>query len=325
VLQQMPWSRFAMRPPVPEGAVAGLEHAPPGELLRQLSHVCHLEDAVRIVEDSSIRTSIVRDRSLLNRTRLGVCWLSGNWWYHGSRYGNIRFDFDWADLIRDQRPFWVEEMAYTIPAYRIVLLPSEMRNPRVKAIGEEPIPLDPYPSDEPGGPLYYHGPSGAWYFNRENVTSEFLVIRDLPLVACRGIGFEDHSDRYCNKHRNSPHECRHFDAAGMHVGSRFVAALAARQAEGENWTTASSLLEANDCWNAWSWLMRRLGMAADILEGAPPNPSLLALSKAILLAWAVEQEATAIELTTYEPSRGDLDNALNWVLTEAFPQVKGLL
>jgi hypothetical protein len=80
--------------------------------LTTVRHVVHLPLARRIVEDGRIKAGLVYDESRLNKSRIGVAWVSANTWGPGSIYGTVEFQFAWADLVAGQKVYWVEAMNY---------------------------------------------------------------------------------------------------------------------------------------------------------------------------------------------------------------------
>ena len=66
-------------------------------------------------------SSLVWDESKLKNTRTCIAWLSPNLWVNGSFYGNIKFGFDWEELIDGKKFYWVEAIPYSTPAYRILI------------------------------------------------------------------------------------------------------------------------------------------------------------------------------------------------------------
>src|SRR5262245_8433363 len=74
--------------------------------LSTVYHIAHVSDAFRIFEDRRLRATLVTDESRLRETRSSVTWLSPNIWYSGSFYGNIRFEFDWKELVYDKQFYW---------------------------------------------------------------------------------------------------------------------------------------------------------------------------------------------------------------------------
>jgi hypothetical protein len=51
--------------------------------------------------------------------------LSPNDWNAGFRYGNVRFTFDWAALVANKKAYWVESIAYGVPACRILVTDTD--------------------------------------------------------------------------------------------------------------------------------------------------------------------------------------------------------
>lgn len=151
-----------------------------------------------------MRAGLVYDESRLNHTRTCVSWASANTWAEGSIYGNVQFTFDWADIIRDRRVFWVEDMpGYRPPAYRLLLTDRELS----PGVSRNVIPYD---SAADKGPLRER--DGVWYWN-DNYTSEFMIEDDLPLRRCRSISFIRHRRDICRLHGSS---------CGVRTASEFV-------------------------------------------------------------------------------------------------------
>src|SRR5882672_4970637 len=109
-------------------------------------YICHVEDAYRIFEDGRIRSSLVWDKSKLRNTRTCVSWASANTWAGGSIYGNIRFDFDWAELIEGKQFYWVEAIKYQPHAFRILVSEND----------HSPAGLARYDAESGDGPLFYN-------------------------------------------------------------------------------------------------------------------------------------------------------------------------
>jgi hypothetical protein len=149
-------------------------------------HVAHLPTAKRIIEDGTIKSSLIYDKSVLNRSRISVSWLSANTWAYGSLYGTVSFAFSWPDIIEDQNFFWVEAMTdYNPTAFRLLLSERDVPSRHV-------IPYDPVRDD---GPLRLV--DGEWFW-AGHLTSEFMLEDDISLRRSEQLGFEKHNDRYCN-------------------------------------------------------------------------------------------------------------------------------
>jgi len=184
--------------------------------LDTVHHICHVSDAYRIFEDGRIRSSLVWDESKLRNTRTCVAWLSPNTWVQGSIYGNIRFDFDWRDLIEGKQFYWVEAVTrYRPPAYRILITSDE---PTIK--------LNRYSPKRGNGPLYYDSANDQWYCNRE-YSGEFLLDEDLWLPECKLVGFEDHHAQIC-KNRDRV-DCGQRGREGYQAGAELLSRLIGQQ------------------------------------------------------------------------------------------------
>jgi hypothetical protein len=157
--------------------------------LTTVRHVVHVPFARRIVEDKRIKAGLIYDESRLKETRINVTWVSANTWGPGSIYGTVEFQFAWADLVADQKIYWVEAMDYSPNAYRLLL-------------SKQDIPaglITPYDPAKDEGPLRFQ--DGKYYWRGE-YTSEFMIEDDLLLERCTGINFVLHHQNYCRPFGN---------------------------------------------------------------------------------------------------------------------------
>lgn len=172
-------------------------------------YICHLNDAFRVFEDRRIRSSLVWDESKLRSTRKCVSWASANTWFNGSIYGNVRFEFDWKELVHGKRFYWVEAIAYNPDAFRILISDNEHSD------------LKEYDVASGDGPLFYHSKSDTWYRNGK-LTSEFLFDDDLVLQDCTKVGFEDHHPTKCRRLKS---QCPYLGKRGVEVGAKLLARI----------------------------------------------------------------------------------------------------
>lgn len=181
VLSVADWEEYKFNIPV-----SGAPGAEAFEL-KAVSHIAHLKDARRILEDGVLRAGLVNDQSLLDTTRTRVTFFSANAWHNGSIYGNVEWRFDWEQLVSKRKIFWVEKRTGNrFPAYRFLL---SDRDPKL-------FPgLIPYDPKVDVGPLREQG--GNWYVNRKDVVSEFLVDGDLEIDNCTEFDFVHHHPDYC--------------------------------------------------------------------------------------------------------------------------------
>ncbi len=175
-------------------------------------HICHVHDALRVFEDGRIRSSLVWDESRLRNTRTCVSWVSPNLWFSGSIYGNVRFDFEWRELIKGKWFYWVEAITrYNPPAYRILISASD----------QSELGLKRYDPTRRDGPLFHDPKTNMWYRNG-NYTGEILVDTDLWLADSKKIGFWDHHVTIC---KNARSQCRDLGKRRYEAGAELIARL----------------------------------------------------------------------------------------------------
>lgn len=179
--------------------------------LLTISHVTHLNDALNIFQAGKINAGLVSDESLLNKDRTLVVWLSPNDWNGagGSRYGNVSFNFDWKKLINSKNFYWVESIAYSIPAPRILV--TDKHYSRFSK-------YDPTTGD---GPWWYREEDGIHYWNGK-IALEIVIERDIYLNEMKSFDFVKHSQNKCSI---DPVNCPDLGLSQFHAGPRFICAL----------------------------------------------------------------------------------------------------
>jgi hypothetical protein len=154
--------------------------------LEIVQHIAHVPTAKRIIEDGRIKSGLIYDQSVLNRSRISVAWLSANTWASGSMYGTVAFEFPWDDIVRGQNIYWVEAITEYKPiAFRFLLSKRDVPSRHVQ-------PYDPKRDD---GPLRLR--EGKWYW-ASNLTSEFMVEEDLSIERSTALNFVPHHPTYCS-------------------------------------------------------------------------------------------------------------------------------
>ncbi len=305
-MSRPPWYRF--RVCGPGGQCDQVEKLLPP--LDSVAHVAHVPTALRIIEDRRLRADLVFDKSKLNTERIRVVWLSPNDWHGagGFRYGNIRFHFEWERLISGKRVYWVESIAYGIPACRILLTDEDYSN-----ILE---PCNPTIGDG----SWWASQSGKHYWN-DNFCLEVMVEGDLDLDLVTEVSFVTHHPRYCNiDWQTCPYRGRNGDIAG----AEFIAAVISRQCsldlpglvvEGSEGPAPSWSL-----YGAVNLLQMRIGRECGGVTGyvARSDPSARALARAILGSYASSGNGGDIKrLAAFFKSVDDLKGAILDVIAEA--------
>ena len=151
----------------------------------ELFHVTHLDIGYRILDECIIRPALIGDESKLNTERILVNWLSPNEWFPGYRYGNIRFRYDFQQLMEGKKMYWVEAMtSYNPTALRLLLSKKDYTD-------YELIEYRPRIDD---GPLRYK--NKEWLMD-SRFTYEIMVDEPLYISECKSIDFVKHHEHMC--------------------------------------------------------------------------------------------------------------------------------
>jgi hypothetical protein len=160
-----------------------------------VSHVAHLHVAQRIMQDQSINAALVSDESKLNTKRILVSWLSPNDWggAGGFRYGNVRYTYNFQALIAGKNYYWVEDIAYGIPACRILVTSQDRSNL-----------LTPYDPTRGDGP-WWHNTERKTHYRNGLKCLEFMFEEDLDVADAVSLDYVTHSpDKCCISARDCP-------------------------------------------------------------------------------------------------------------------------
>ena len=199
-----PWEAFKVGTPATKGFSNDCKP------FTTVTHTSHIDQALKILEAGKIRQYLVFDESMLNNQRILVSWLSPNYWSSGFRYGNVMFDFNFSSLIEKKKFYWVESIAYTIPACRILVTNKDHDH--------HLIPYDPATK---GGPWWQDPSDGRHYFNG-GYCLEFMFEQDIELQHMSGFFFVDHHSAYCSVNRNNPEKCPERGLKASPAGGRFI-------------------------------------------------------------------------------------------------------
>lgn len=175
-------------------------------------HVAHLETADRILKDKQCRAGLIYDKSILNKERILVNWLSPNTWSNGSRYGNVGFGMDFKDLAEGMHYYWVESISYGIVACRILITDQDHDDE-----------LERYDPTKRDGPWFFDIEENVHYWNG-NYTLEFMFEGDIKISAFSSLHFFDHHDKFCNVDHET---CKDKSISSADAGERFIAGILA--------------------------------------------------------------------------------------------------
>lgn len=155
-----------------------------------ISHVAHIENALSILKSKTLVPQLVRDLSKLKKRRILVNWLSPNFWANGFRYGNVSFSFEFRELIKDKRFYWVEALKHTPTS------PTACRILITRVNRDQSPYLDIYDPEQKDGPWWWNKRKDKHHWN-SRFALEFMFEGELSLDDCLEIDFVKHHDHQC--------------------------------------------------------------------------------------------------------------------------------
>lgn len=251
------------------------------QLLTAASHVAHLDAALRIVEEGKIRAGLVYDESKLRTRRILVVWFSPNDWVQGFRYGNVRFTFNWAPLVRDRKYYWVESVPHSPPGGRILVTSKDYTSE-----------LEEYDPTLGDGPWWYDVANDRHYWNG-NFCLEIMIEDDLTVAESGEVDFVNHHPNGCSVDWRT---CTTRGLKRAEASARFLAALVAQgiDAAALKFTQdeLGSTLPTSTLQDAWSKLgadLSKVGGATHHGQ-AVSRPTSLVIARAILASYAQSRQ-----------------------------------
>lgn len=297
------WSKFKVGAP----AINGFN--PNCLRFETISHTSHVEPALNILDRGEIRPYLIFDESKLNDQRILVSWLSPNHWGVGFRYGNIRFQFDFKSLIKNKRFYWVESIAYKIPACRILVTDKNHDGD-----------LERYDPTAKEGPWWHDTASDQHYYNG-NHCLEFMFECSVSMKDIRAVDFVDHHPEYCSIHRTTPDLCKELGYRSHRGGAMFMARAVASGFSLEN---LSPYLIQDDGRPTFmlkysfeelcSRVSRNVSFDGDLKANSKKAS---AVSQAICSAYSFHQIDTAKKLASLFRSEEECDSVLAMAVSKA--------
>jgi hypothetical protein len=179
-----------------------------------ISHGAHINTSLNILRKGYLSAGLVFDKSKLNKKRILVNWLSPNQWTIGFRYGNISFNFPFEEIIKNKKFYWIESIAYGIPACRILITENQYDF------------LEKYYPQKKNGPWWYDSKNKKHYFN-SSYCLEFMYEGELSLSNKIKISFVSHNSKYCSEYRNYPRLCKELGLRASKAGAIFISKIIA--------------------------------------------------------------------------------------------------
>jgi len=284
----------------------------------EVSHVSHIKNALNIVSEGKLKSGLIFDESKLNEKRILVNWVSPNDWggAGGFRYGHIRFTFDWQKLINRMNYYWVESIAYGIPACRILV--SEKDYSDILAV------YDPTLRDGP----WWYDKSDETHYRNGHYCLEIMIERDLDLSEVIKVDFVQHHPSFCCLTRCCTEQKFHSSKAG----SIFISGILGRNIDC-NWLKFykknedrlkldRSFEDSVEC--IWRYLEDIDDFSGSLKS---TDDAALPLARAILCAYANSNHDDVEKLASFFKSRTSLKYSCAKLLAESFgiPKWKILL
>lgn len=231
-----------------------------------VSHIAHIKQAWEILDSGMIKANLIRDESKLNKYRIEVAWFSPNDWNAGSRYGNVSFQRNWQDLLESVNYYWVESIAYGIPAARILF--SERDLSKI---------LEPYDPTLRDGPWWYDQKNGIHYRNGK-ITLEFMFETGVRIDDTDEISFVKHHQHQCSIDKSN---CPDKGVTSTEAGVFFLSGMICRNIHSK--LICKSTLH-HSVINASRYLYRKIVDLTDVYSGKNGYEQRRALAIGIMCA-----------------------------------------
>jgi len=296
--KQFEWEEFAVKEPCFDHGQNNYKCS----RFHTVSHVAHIESALRILKDGEIRPNLVYDKSRLKDKRISVSWVSPKDWSNlkGFRYGHIRFIFNWNSLITDKKFYKIEIADYKMPAPRILVTDRKHNG------------FDRYDHRSMEGPWFYDCDRGTHFFYESDCCVEFLIEDSISLDNCSKIDFVEHHPWWCSLHRNEPDRCQDKKHTTMKAASLFFSAAVCQSLDlsrfGFSLEIKGKRIPSVELHRAMSLIWMQLMSEKIQFQGKvrPQSVESKALARAILHAYSLQKSKEVYSLAAYFQSSEDL-------------------
>lgn len=278
--------------------------------LTTVSHVSHVDVAINIVQEGKIRQGLVFDESVLNTSRILVAWFSPNYWSNGFRYGGVKFEVDFLELIRGKKFYWVEAITKYTPTACRILITDQDRSSTLKA-------YDPTLRE---GPWWYDKSNDQHYVNG-TYCLEFMLEQDVEIDDVSNISFVRHHPDYCSLHRTNPKACKELAFTAGRSGASFFTKAGSRSLDISN--IANKLIDDEgklrfDIMDAFAYVLHRLRTKATFVGAVDQTNDLaLPLARAVMAAIAIGKEDEALEIAALFASEESLMSAISEIIEDS--------
>lgn len=246
VPEMAPWKHYRLK--TPSRCRLG-----DGRTFRVIHHVTHATSALRILEDGLITPSTSRELGVGGHSDRAVTWLAPNDYKDGSRYGTVRFSFDFEKLTKRRKIYWVLG-ADNRQTKKCVLLITD------QDVGD--LPVRRYYPRKSKGPLRLV--DGTWMW-RPDVSLKIIVDHEIPLTEAVGFDFIEHHHGMCSLGSHSA--CEETGKEPYKASARVLAGMVSHRLRLPAELLVDKTLPAG--WLQWAkfYIEKALGPQDDKLSG----------------------------------------------------------
>ena len=270
-------------------------------------HVTHIPLSKYLLETKKIIPNLIQDKSILNSERIKVIWLSPNTWAHGSLYGNIRFSYDFNQLIENKNFYAVEVMKrYSPVACRILI--SNKNYSKHKLLSK----YNPY--KKYGGPWYINS-HGENYYNK-NCNIEFMFEDDLDVLDAEEIDFVKHHNSLCNIHH--PESCQYLGRSQRNSEMIFISHILGNDISLKNMYYNNSTHKKREIKYVYKDVISALSKSNKFEGNLKSKKIKVQICKSVLDLIGKEKNDKALVLSKSLNSKDDLESTMRKIFCKYF-------
>lgn len=289
----------------------------------EVYHISHLQSAEFLLRTKTIIPQLIKDKSKLNKERIQVIWLSPNEWAPGSLYGNVRFTFEFNDIIKDKRFYAVEVMKeYTPTVLRILITQKDYSDNKL---------LQEFHPEDPNNGVWHRDSDNSNYFRKE-CNIEFMLEDELTIEHAKRIDFVSHHRSICNIYKKGT--CPSLSLSNSDAEMLFVSHLISNQTKLPNLALHESKHQEHQSLLPISMLFSKVANLIDreIFEGSPSlsKRTKTQIALAFLGLIGEGKVAEANEIIAALPSKDEAVRTIKDIFLDYFeisdlPSVKDIL
>lgn len=276
----------------------------------EVYHITHFPASKDLIESGKIIPQLIKDKSKLNGENIKVVWLSPNSWNNGSLYGNVRFSYNFNELIKGKNFYSVEVMKQYKPTACRILITDEDYD-------QNPLLSRYDPRKKYDGPWYIDEKEQNYYHQDHNI--EFMFEDELNIEDALKIDFVNHHPDFCNINRNTT--CPDIDVKDDLIKMLFTSYLISNDIKVENLSLNQNVLngDAAEVTQVLNFVLARLTRKQSFQENNTfTKNSKTQLCKSILELISKSNFTAAVSLSEVFNSYEDLSHSLRELFATYF-------